>query len=177
MEATINSEQPCLSVLEPLTRSLELCHSSNASKPCLLQSMLGKCHHRSFLSLLHFWVCFWTHIFTLEIFSQSSFFVATSSHTLHCMKSVRIRSFAGLYSVQIWQNTDQKKSEYGHFSRIATHHLERANNKVSFSPSPQLFTLSIQQRRLISKSRYLSTGLISFDIVYYQYYQININTD
>ena len=53
------------------------------------------------------------------------------------------------------------------FTHCHTHHLERANNKVSFSPSPQLFTQSIQQRQLISKSRYLSTGLISFDIVYY----------
>ena len=46
----------------------------------------------------------------------------------HCMKSVRIRSFSSLYfpafelrispySVQMWENTNRKISEYGHFSR------------------------------------------------------------
>ena len=52
----------------------------------------------------------------------------------HCVKSVRIRSFSGPhfpafglnkeeilrispYSVRIRENTDQKNSEYGHFSR------------------------------------------------------------
>ena len=52
----------------------------------------------------------------------------------HCVKGVLIRSFSGLYflafglntercgvslsySVQIWKNTDQKNSEYGHFPR------------------------------------------------------------
>ena len=42
----------------------------------------------------------------------------------HCMKSVRIRNFSGSfllrispYSVRIRENTNQKNSEYGHFSR------------------------------------------------------------
>ena len=52
---------------------------------------------------------------------------------LHCVKSVRIRSFSGLYfprirtgyveirsiflySVRMWENMDQKNSEYKHFS-------------------------------------------------------------
>ena len=55
----------------------------------------------------------------------------------HYMKSVRIRSFSGPYfpafrlntkkihsispySVQMWENTDQKNYEYGHFSRKMT---------------------------------------------------------
>ena len=33
------------------------------------------------------------------------------------MKSVRIWSFSGPYSVRMRENTDQKNSEYGHFSR------------------------------------------------------------
>ena len=33
------------------------------------------------------------------------------------VKSVHIRHFSGPYSVQMRQNTDQKNSEYGHFSR------------------------------------------------------------
>ena len=33
------------------------------------------------------------------------------------MKSVRIQSFSGPYSVWMLKNTDQKNSEYGHFSR------------------------------------------------------------
>ena len=35
----------------------------------------------------------------------------------HCVKSGRIRSCSGPYSGQMWKNTDQNKSEYGHFSR------------------------------------------------------------
>ena len=33
------------------------------------------------------------------------------------MKSVRIQSFSGPYSVQMCEKTDQKNPEYGHFSR------------------------------------------------------------
>ena len=47
---------------------------------------------------------------------------------MHCVKSVRIRSFSGSYfpeiglktaqhSVQMRENTEQKNSEYRHFSR------------------------------------------------------------
>ena len=56
-----------------------------------------------------------------------------------CVKSVRIQSFSGPYchafglnterykvicpySVWMWENTDQKNSEYGHFSRSVTQH-------------------------------------------------------
>ena len=35
--------------------------------------------------------------------------------TIHCVKSVRIRSYSGLYSVRMRENTDQNNSEYGHF--------------------------------------------------------------
>ena len=33
-------------------------------------------------------------------------------------ESVRNPSFSGSFSVQVPENTDQKNSEYGHFSRI-----------------------------------------------------------
>ena len=36
--------------------------------------------------------------------------------TLHCVKSVRIRSYSGPYSVRMRENTNQNNSEYGHFS-------------------------------------------------------------
>ena len=36
---------------------------------------------------------------------------------VHCVKSVRIQSYSGPYSVQMRENTDQNNSEYGHFSR------------------------------------------------------------
>ena len=36
---------------------------------------------------------------------------------MHCVKSVRIRSYSGLHSVQMPENTDQNNSEYGHFLR------------------------------------------------------------
>ena len=35
---------------------------------------------------------------------------------LHCVKSVPIRSYSGMYSVRMRENTDQNNSEYGHFS-------------------------------------------------------------
>ena len=34
---------------------------------------------------------------------------------LRCVKSVRIRSYSGPYSVRMWKNTDQNNTEYGHF--------------------------------------------------------------
>ena len=40
----------------------------------------------------------------------------------HYVKSVRIRSFSGLYSVRMRENTDQKNFEYGHFSRSVVKH-------------------------------------------------------
>ena len=36
---------------------------------------------------------------------------------IHCVKSVRIRSFFGLYFLAFELNTDQNNYEYGHFSR------------------------------------------------------------
>ena len=38
---------------------------------------------------------------------------------LHYVKSVRIRSYFGPYSVQMRENTDQNNSKYGHFLRSA----------------------------------------------------------
>ena len=37
---------------------------------------------------------------------------------IHCVKSVRIWSSSGLFSVRMWENTEQKNSEYGHLLRI-----------------------------------------------------------
>ena len=34
---------------------------------------------------------------------------------MHCVKSVRIRSYSGPYSVRMRENTDQIDSEYGEF--------------------------------------------------------------
>ena len=36
---------------------------------------------------------------------------------MHCVKSVRIRSYSGPYSVWMRKNTDQNNSEYGNFLR------------------------------------------------------------
>ena len=36
---------------------------------------------------------------------------------MHCVKSVRIRSYSGPYSVRMWENTDKNNSEYGQFPR------------------------------------------------------------
>ena len=37
---------------------------------------------------------------------------------LYCVKSVRIWSFSGPYSVQMRESRDQKNSEYGHFQAV-----------------------------------------------------------
>ena len=37
----------------------------------------------------------------------------------HCVKSVRIPSYSGLYSVQMRESVDRNNSEYGYFSRSA----------------------------------------------------------
>ena len=73
------------------------------------------------------------------------------SISLHCVQSVRIRGFSGLYfhafalsterysvqiriqsecpySVEMQENTDQKNSKYGHFSRSVTSYLFNKTN-------------------------------------------------
>ena len=45
--------------------------------------------------------------------------IAQQINELHCVKSVRMRSYSGPYSVRMRENTDQNNSEYGHFSRSA----------------------------------------------------------
>ena len=41
-----------------------------------------------------------------------------SKRLLHCVKSVRIQSYSGPYSVRIRENADQNNSEYGYFGII-----------------------------------------------------------
>ena len=43
--------------------------------------------------------------------------VTRYSHHVHCVKSVRIRSFFGPYSVQMREDKNQKNSEYTPFLR------------------------------------------------------------
>ena len=45
------------------------------------------------------------------------------------MKRIRIFSFSGPYSIGIWENTDQKNWEYGHFS-LVTHILKLYQKNV-----------------------------------------------
>ena len=55
----------------------------------------------------------------------------------HCVKNNRVRSFFGLYFPAFGLNTDQKKSEYGHFSRIFTNQL---NLVIDYVAHPSLHT-------------------------------------
>ena len=50
----------------------------------------------------------------------------------HCLKSLLIRSFSGLYLARTRENTDQKNSECGRFSRIAK--FENGKSSRPFSP-------------------------------------------
>ena len=38
------------------------------------------------------------------------------------------RGFSGPYSIQMWENTDQKNYEYGHFSRNVSDHYSSYSN-------------------------------------------------
>ena len=76
-------------------------------------------------------------------------------NVIHCIKSVRIRSYSGPYfpafglnsdirsispySGRMWENTDQNNSEYGHFSR-SNSFIDITKSLNSFSlntPHPQ----------------------------------------
>ena len=56
----------------------------------------------------------------LLVISATHFYtqIKIKHQPLHCVKSVRIRSHSGPYSVRMWENTDQNNSEYGHFSAV-----------------------------------------------------------
>ena len=43
--------------------------------------------------------------------------ILTIFQTIHCVKSIRIQSYSGPYSVRMRQKTDQNNSEYGNFTR------------------------------------------------------------
>ena len=48
---------------------------------------------------------------------DGAFFVRKTYYYYHCVKSVRIRSYSGPYSVRMRENTDRNNSKYGHFLR------------------------------------------------------------
>ena len=64
--------------------------------------------------------------------SPVSHFSACYSYDSHCVKSVQIRSFSSPYSVQIRENTDQKKL------RIWTHFTPPTTDTMSTSDNFQL---------------------------------------
>ena len=43
--------------------------------------------------------------------------ILTIFQTIRCLKSIRIRSYSGPYSVRMGEKTDQNNSEYRNFSR------------------------------------------------------------
>ena len=62
-------------------------------------------------------------------FQTISYFLSRETWSLirvrnlkHCVKSVRIRSYSGPYSVRMREIVDQKNSEYRHFSRSEDDH-------------------------------------------------------
>ena len=66
---------------------------------------------------------------------------------LHCVKSVRMRSFSSLYFSAFGLNADQKNPEYGHFlhslNNVDTNHLD-INNFFMI-----LATLILRYRKLV----------------------------
>ena len=51
---------------------------------------------------------------------------------VHCMKSVRIRSYSGPYFPAFGLNADQNNSEYGHFLRSGESYLFVEINEDTF---------------------------------------------
>ena len=80
---------------------------------------------------------FWFHMLGFHV-GQLNVYVKVGKktkfqyNTQQCVKSARIRSFSGTYSVRLRENTDQKKSEYGHFSRSANIYLIHFTTKFHF---------------------------------------------
>ena len=92
--------------------------------------------------------CSWIHVYTSN--QRSIDLLLQSQTVIYCAKSVRIRSFLvrifshldkygdilriSRYSVRIRENTDQRNSEYAHFSRSETHlvisQLKEPNTKI-----------------------------------------------
>ena len=58
------------------------------------------------------------------------------------MKSVRIRSYFGLYSVRMWENTDQNSSEYGHSLHSVYYILKAGFHAYDGSQSQQSLCFS-----------------------------------
>ena len=62
------------------------------------------------------------HVYTVDItnYEQVEYAmkeIKSKSVSKHCVKSIHIWSFSGPYFPAFGLNTDQKNSEYGHFSR------------------------------------------------------------
>ena len=79
-------------------------------------------------------------------YKQICSFLRIFSCWFHCMKSVRMRSFLvrifpqetlriSPYSVQMWENIDQKNSEYGFFHAMLKKYLKETHFLCKFGSS------------------------------------------
>ena len=53
-----------------------------------------------------------SHLYSYQLFLQYN--------CINCVKSVRLQSYSGSYSVRMRKNAEQNNSEYGHFLRSVT---------------------------------------------------------
>ena len=88
-------------------------------------------HENSLKEIIRIWKSYQNIIVTFAILRNDTFKMLkqrirtetpqnySKTTNLHCVKSVRIRSFSGLYFpvFRMGENTNQKNSEYRHFSR------------------------------------------------------------
>ena len=86
--------------------------------------------------------CFFASVTTGKLFEFcsceyiSNMIVSTSRWSHYCIKSFQIRSFSGPYSFQIQENTHEKNSVFGYFSRSAL--------ELNYSfPWVEIFTASL----------------------------------
>ena len=69
----------------------------------------------------------------------------------HCAKRVRVRSYSGPYSVQMWENTDENNSEYGNVSV--------SNLSLIFVSLERDVLLKLRLKYVLRDSVYLQTEL------------------
>ena len=76
--------------------------------------------------------------------SENAVMINSETMKLHCIKSVRIRSYCSPYSVRIRKNTDQNNSGYGHFLRRT-----KLRHFKNFSFIPGVKELHLHGRQII----------------------------
>ena len=86
--------------------------------------------------------------------------------SLHCVESVRIQSFSDPYSVRMRENTGQKNSEYGHFSRSFSERDSSRTITVLFISFGTFIPVS---ENIVDQNIFLNKISLIFDLKKYEF--------